>query len=193
MKRSKPVEYAGLSILKRNRVHVLSGLVALVLGTLFLVSISRPLKAQAVGREASLPSKTTTNSLASGIQGDAFNFDVTSYAGQVVVVNFMAGWCISCWSEIPEFVEVYESHKADGLVMFGISLQTPQEQTLAMIKQMDISYPVFQDEEGKVALFSFDLRAMPTTFIYDRNGDLVQRLEGKVSGSTLRQIIEGLL
>ncbi len=131
--------------------------------------------------------------LPTGIQGDATTLDLAAYAGKVVVVNFMAGWCPTCWAEVSDFVEVYRELSGEGLVIIGVSLQTPVSQTGAMISQLDIPYPVFMDKSGNVALNRFKLRAMPSTFVFDRQGKQVRRLDGAVKGRTLRSIVRDLL
>lgn len=145
------------------------------------------------GRVGGVAAQTAQFAEAGGIQGSAEDLDLAAYAGSVVVVNFMAGWCVACWTEIPGFVELYSEHRPGGLVVLAISLQTPESQTEAMIEQLGISYPVYQDELGMVAVERFGLRAMPTTVIYDRQGREVQRFNGEVSAPALRRVVEALL
>jgi peroxiredoxin len=124
------------------------------------------------------------------VQGDAAA--LSDNLNGVVVVNFMAGWCRPCWGEIPGFVEVYEDFKAQGLTVIGISLQTPRDQTQTMIDQLGITYPVYEDVTGQVALDRFRLRSMPTTFIF-KAGREVERLDGEVTAQQLRDAVERLL
>ncbi len=76
--------------------------------------------------------------------------------------------------------------------MIGISLQTPRDQTQTMIDQLGITYPVYEDVTGQVALDRFRLRSMPTTFIF-KEGREVERLDGEVTAQQLRDAVEGLL
>ncbi len=136
---------------------------------------------------------TTLTAMVSGlssVQGDAAA--LSDNPDGVVVVNFMAGWCRPCWGEIPGFVEVYEDFKVQGLTMVGISLQTPRDQTQTMIDQLGITYPVYEDATGQVALDRFRLRSMPTTFIFKGSRE-VERLDGEVTAQQLRDAVEGLL
>lgn len=136
---------------------------------------------------------TTLTALVSGlnnVQGDAAG--LSDDPDGVVVVNFMAGWCRPCWGEIPGFVEVYKDFEAQGLTIVGISLQTPRDQTQTMIDQLGITYPVYEDATGQVALERFRLRSMPTTFIF-KAGRQVERLDGEVTAQQLRDAVEGLL
>ena len=127
------------------------------------------------------------------IAGEAAALDLSRYTGRVVVVNFMAGWCPSCWAEIPGFLEVYHDLKDRGLVLVGIALQTPVEDTRRMIQRLGITYPVYLDEDGRASIERFGLRSMPTTLIFDQTGRLVQHLAGEVPADVLRRILEELL
>lgn len=130
---------------------------------------------------------------ASQIQNQASAFDPAQYRGKVLVVNFMAEWCASCWVELPGFVKLYREFKDRGLSMVGISVQSSVEGTQTLIKQFSIPYPVFLDPEGKVAVERYRLTGMPSTFIYDKGGKLVKSLRGEVSAEVLRAIVEGLM
>lgn len=130
---------------------------------------------------------------ASGIQSEASTFDPAQYRGKVLVVNFMAEWCTGCWAELPGFVRLYREYKGRGLAVVGISVQSSREGTLKLIKQFGISYPIYLDSEGRLAVERYRLTGMPSTFIYDKSGRLVKSLRGEVPEQVLRAIVEGLL
>lgn len=129
----------------------------------------------------------------SQIQSQASAFDPAQYQGKVLVVNFMAEWCTGCWAELPGLVNLYQEFKSRGVAFVGISVQSSKEGTQNLIKQFGISYPVYLDPDGKLAVGRYRLTGMPSTLIYDKNGKLVKSLRGKVSSSVLRAIVEGLL
>lgn len=178
----------------RSRLPLIAGAFAVV-----LVAVAGVVMWARSSNEATTLASTAAATAAAnaapvgGIQGDAAALDLVGYAGKVVVVNFMAGWCTSCWAEIPDFEALYRERQDDGLVVLGISLQTPEEQTRAMIEQLGISYSVFQDELGTVALQRFGLRSMPTTLVFDRQGRQVQRFDGPILGHVLRSAVAKLL
>jgi peroxiredoxin len=151
--------------------------------------------AQTSGSNADAGQTTSASdpgTVTAGIVGSAESLDIASYPGQVVVVNYMAGWCRSCWGEIPGFIDVYRHYEPEGLVMIGISLQTSREQTESMIEQLAIPYPVYEDLEGNMAMNRFRLKTMPTTFVF-KDGQLLYRLDGEVSAQGLRGYVEDAL
>ena len=150
---------------------------------------------QGGGNTVAAPTTSAAGSGAefAGIVGNAEDLDLaTSYRGKVVVVNYMAGWCKSCWGEIPGFIEVHNEYKDRGVTVVGISLQTSREQTQVMIDRLGIPYPVYEDLEGYTASNRFRLKAMPTTFIFN-DGQLTSRLDGPVSAQALRSYVEDAL
>jgi thiol-disulfide isomerase/thioredoxin len=173
-----------------GRLYALAGVVVAIIAAVAL------LIAQSNGGSSAAEGRSDTGSattVAAGIVGNAEDLDIAaSYPGKVVVVNYMAGWCQPCWGEIPGFIQVYEEYKARGLTMVGISLQTSREQTQAMIEQLDIPYPVYEDLEGSVAMNRFRLKTMPTTFVF-KDGQPLYRLDGEVSAQVLRSYVEDAL
>jgi len=179
---------AGRNLSRRYGVIGAAVVAVVAVGALVLASITGGNTAAAESNAASAERAQLT-----GIVGDVSDLDfATAYAGKVVVVNYMAGWCRPCWAEIPGFIEVYEEFKGRGLEMIGISLQTPREQTQTMIDQLDIPYAVYEDLDGDAALNRFRLTSMPTTLLFS-DGRLIHRLDGEVSAPVLRSIVEDAL
>lgn len=127
------------------------------------------------------------------IQKDAAAFDPARYKGQVLVVNFMAAWCPSCYAEIPGFVKLYPKLQGKGVAFVAIAVQTTREETEALVRRFSIPYPVYLDESGRVAVDKYRLQAMPTTLIFDKQGRKVKELRGEVSAEALWAYLGGLL
>ncbi|MFZ5991114.1 MAG: TlpA family protein disulfide reductase [Deinococcota bacterium] len=127
------------------------------------------------------------------IQKDAATFDPARYKGQVLVVNFMAAWCPSCYAEIPGFVKLYPKLQGKGVAFVAVAVQTTREETEALIKRFSIPYPVYLDESGGVAVDRYRLQAMPTTLVFDRQGRKVKDFRGEVSAEALWAYLGGLL
>ena len=46
---------------------------------------------------------------------------LSDHKGEVVLVNVWATWCVHCLSEMPKLDQLYQAHKNQGLVVFGLS------------------------------------------------------------------------
>lgn len=116
-------------------------------------------------------------------------FEVTSFSGQkltpadwrgkVVILNFWATWCGPCRYEIPELVRLQKEFQG-SLQVVGLSVdEAPAAQVKAFIDQFSVNYPVgiasdkVQNEFGGIL-------ALPTSFVLDRNGRVVQKHVGLV-------------
>jgi thiol-disulfide isomerase/thioredoxin len=118
-----------------------------------------------------------------------------SLAGKAVLVNFWATWCAPCQRETPALVEVYQRYADQGLVVLGLHADgsVPAANVQSFIDSYRISYPVVTEMDRSVAgSFGYAGR-LPTTFIYDRAGNLVFEQMREVSEAELERGIKDAL
>ena len=119
-----------------------------------------------------------------------------SLAGKVVVVNFWATWCRPCLKEIPDLSRVYKQYKDQGLLVLGVMIDDPDNQTLLNFQSDNImEYPVIRLNSDIVASFgaNYPNRGWPTTYIYDRTGKQVANHVGAVNAALLTRELAPLL
>jgi thiol-disulfide isomerase/thioredoxin len=105
------------------------------------------------------------------------------YKGKVVIVNFWATWCPPCRAEIPDLVALQEKY-ADRLQIIGVSEDdAPLEEVRRFVAEHRINYPVVMTTREISALFP-GVRALPTTFVLDRESNLVQKHVGMLNPRT---------
>lgn len=115
------------------------------------------------------------------------------FAGQVVVLNFWATWCPPCRVEIPGFIDLQEQYAEDGLQIIGVSLdQGGPALVRSFADDADVNYPVLMADAAIVQAYG-DVRTLPTTFIIDRQGNIVRSHSGYLTKSALRRAIQPLL
>ena len=113
--------------------------------------------------------------------------------GQVVLVNFWATWCPPCRVEMPGFQDVYDRKNAEGFTIVGISTDAAGRAHVARyLREHGISYPVAMASAGVVRDFG-GVRALPTSFLLDREGRVRHEVRGFFAELALEQAVERLL
>jgi len=120
--------------------------------------------------------------------------------GQVLVVNFWATWCGPCREEFPDFVRLHREKADLGLKVVTISMDEPEDEQSAVqfLKEQGVEFPAylrdFEDFEEFVNVIDPDWSgALPTTFIFDKNGKRTFRQVGKTDFEELLKQISPLL
>jgi thiol-disulfide isomerase/thioredoxin len=111
---------------------------------------------------------------------DGRSYDFATLRGQVVLVNFWATWCPPCREEIPALIALQEKYK-NKLLVVGISEdEIPTEEVRRFAAAQGINYPVAMTTPELRKVFR-GVTALPTTFVIDRDGRLVQKHVGMLN------------
>ena len=119
--------------------------------------------------------------------------ELAKLKGKVVVVNFWATWCGPCRSEIPGFLEVYKQYKPKGLEIVGVSLDRGGwNEVRPFVEKYRITYPVVVGD-GDLADAYGGIEAIPTTFLVDRKGNIVNKHLGYLNKAAFEKMVKDLL
>lgn len=118
---------------------------------------------------------------------------LSDFKGKIVIVDFWATWCPPCRKGIPDLVSIQKKFKKD-VVVIGISLDA--EKTIKdvpeFVKNYKINYPILYGDE-KVVVDYGGIQSIPTTFVIDRKGNVVDSHVGLVEKDTYINKIKELL
>jgi thiol-disulfide isomerase/thioredoxin len=113
--------------------------------------------------------------LLNDLNGNAIS--TAAFHGKVVLINFWATWCPPCREEIPEMIALANKYKGN-LQIIGVSMDDdPPEQILAFARGKNMNYPIVMGSD-KLSEEYGGVDALPTTFVLDTNGRVVQKHMG---------------
>ena len=97
------------------------------------------------------------------------NLRLREQRGQVVMLNFWASWCGPCREEMPLLEHLYEKYHASGFQLLGVNVDEDISNAAGVSSKLGLHFPVLLDTEKKVSRL-YDLNAMPSTVLIDRDG-----------------------
>jgi thiol-disulfide isomerase/thioredoxin len=107
--------------------------------------------------------------------------------GRPVLVNILASWCAPCRDELPVLIRAHEDNP--DIAFLGIDHLDRREDAEAFLEEMNVTFPTLFDINGDVAA-AVQARGMPTTLIFDADGDLVAHHSGLVTASQLEDLLD---
>jgi thiol-disulfide isomerase/thioredoxin len=111
------------------------------------------------------------------LPGHNKTIQLSQYKGKVVYLDFWASWCEPCKRSFPWMNELQEQHGKDGFEIIAINLDESRNDAEEFLKKMPAKFDVAFDKSGKTAEV-YNLKAMPSSFLIDRNGKLVHKSLG---------------
>jgi len=123
-------------------------------------------------------------------------FSSTELAGDIAVLNFWGSWCPPCRVETPEFQEVYDEVRDDGVQFLGLNVkETDQQFADAFVADEGITFPSLYDPKGRVALAFRDYPAdrIPSTIVLDGQSRVAAVYTGEVRQDDLRAVLAQLM
>ena len=130
--------------------------------------------------------------------------NIEEYKGKVVVINFWATWCGYCVEEMPAFEKVYKEFGSNekDIIFLGVAgpkskenlnnVDVEKEEVIKFLNEHKITYPNLMDEAGN-SFSEYGIKAFPTTYVINKNGNLEGFVSGAISEEQLRKTIEETL
>ena len=130
--------------------------------------------------------------------------NLSDYKGKVVFLNFWATWCPPCNKELPDIEKLYKEYNLnqDEVVFLGIanpsSTEYPnnqdvgKEEIISFLEDKKYTFPTLFDKTGEV-LQNYNISAFPTTFMIDKEGNIVGYVPGMMTKDIMINVIKQAL
>lgn len=118
---------------------------------------------------------------------------------RVVLLTFFASWCEPCRREMPLLVQLDAQHRARGLRVLGVDIDTEEEGIAAakrLLEKAGVRYPVGSDRFNFLARrYLGDRAPLPSVFLVRRDGTVLRIERGytKDAARFLRAAVEAEL
>lgn len=117
----------------------------------------------------------------------------SGYQGQAMFINFFATWCPPCRKEIPSLIQLQKEYGPKGFTMIGISTDQGGASLVdKFARKMGINYPVLLSDSETPTAFG-GILGIPTSFLVNREGNVVKRYDGYVDHQTLVTDLNAIL
>jgi thiol-disulfide isomerase/thioredoxin len=109
------------------------------------------------------------------------------FRGRVVLLEFWAPWCVPCRKGFPWLEDLQQRQGAAGLQVIAVTMETDDASVSSFLSDHPVTFVVGRDRTGRSAEL-YEVAAMPTTIVLDREGREIARFEG--GGESLHAALE---
>ncbi len=125
------------------------------------------------------------------LQGDSLH--LSDYQGKIIILDIWDTWCPPCRKGIPDFVELYQKYQQKNFVIIGLALgREGKEKVKSFVAEQNISYPIAIADSNVLEAYG-PIEGIPTTFIINQNGKIVNRYTGYREKNVFEKTIQTLL
>lgn len=112
--------------------------------------------------------------------------------GKIVFVNFWSSGCGPCLVEMPEIDEVYKRHRGDGFEVLAINMGQDDDTIKNVNRRLGVTYPLLSDRL-KITSRQYGVAFVPTSFLIDREGVVLERINGPLTRDQLMRKVADIL
>ena len=121
---------------------------------------------------------------------------LSKYRGKTIFLNFWGTWCPPCRGEMPYIEELYNEYGKNNndIIILGVAApnlgrEGSEEEIVNFLSENNYTFPVVMDFGGEL-VYKYDIRAFPTTFIINDNGEIVHKIVGAMDKENMKMMIE---
>lgn len=143
-----------------------------------------------ISSEGDDQAQKAANFILPDLDGNLIRF--SDLKGKVIILDFWATWCPPCRDELPHFKSLYQQYQDQGLEIVGIALDQGGVRVVKpFIEDNKITYTILISNQEVTEAYG-GIRGIPTTFIIDRQGRIIEKYVGyrdkEVFESAIKQL-----
>ena len=117
---------------------------------------------------------------------DGQKIDIQNYVGKPLIVNFWASWCGPCLKELPHFKQINKRYGGD--VTFLLISEENPEKIIPFKNSFDFEFVL-----SSKSFNSYGVNTWPTTYFYDSDGLLKDKVNGSLTLKDLEKKISKIM
>jgi thiol-disulfide isomerase/thioredoxin len=121
-------------------------------------------------------------------------YDLKSYRGKVVLVNFWASWCEPCLQEMPAMEDLEQRMKGRPFEVLAVNFAEGEERVAAFLENYGIKLNVLFDKDMAVSK-RWNARILPASYLVGADGRIRYSVIGEADWTAPRMVaaVEELL
>ena len=113
---------------------------------------------------------------------------LSDHEGQIVLLNFWATWCPPCRAEMPSMENLNEKMKGKDFKILAVSIDTSSSERVSdFIERKGYTFDILYDP-GQTVARNYLVMGIPTTYIIDKKGIIVEKSVGAEMWDTEERI-----
>jgi len=100
---------------------------------------------------------------------DGSNLRLAEQRGDIMLINFWASWCGPCIQEMPQLDKLAQKYQMLGVQVWGVNVENDSSAAKAYLSKVNVEFPILFDVDNSASK-AYQVEAMPTTVILDKNG-----------------------
>ncbi|MEM7482210.1 MAG: TlpA disulfide reductase family protein [Acidobacteriota bacterium] len=111
-----------------------------------------------------------------------------SYAGQVVILEFWATWCVPCHKQAEILREIYDDLKSDDVAVIAVGLGEDESTVREFVVQSPFPYAVVYDEPDDLT-YELGIMALPMMMVIGPDGTVTHFEPGVHEADEIRELV----